>query len=362
MRSKLAKPIALTMGDPAGIGPEIVIKALHAWPSHSATPCWVAGNTAVVQQALQSYSARAQTNAKQLVVVATPELANQQLDLTPQALVLVDDGLDLSTVVSGQVGALAGEASAAAIKCTAKACLQGLASAVVTAPIHKLSIAAAGVDFPGHTELLQHLAAQHMGVSVSDLPVRMLLANPQLQTVLLSIHLSLRQALEQVTYDNLLQTLLLTQQWVPPLARDSATAASGLRIAVAGVNPHAGEGGRFGREEIDIMMPAIDAARDKGLNVSDPLPPDTVYMRARAGEFDVVVAPYHDQGLIPVKYLGVADGVNATLGLPFVRTSPDHGTAFDIAGKDTADASSLLQAMKWAELAAWRQARASTNH
>ena len=356
MQATSPKPMALTMGDPCGIGPEIVVKALYAWAERSATPCWVAGNAGAIEQAMLDHCARSQLGAKQLLSVSTPELANQQLAATPNAIVVVDDGLDLRQLAYGEVSEQAGTAAAAAIACAANACLQGHASAMVTAPIHKLSIAKAGVTHPGHTELLQDVAARHRGVSVHDLPVRMLLVNPHIQTVLLSIHVPLRQALEQVTAANLLQTLLLTQQWVAPRHKPAHQADAGLlRIAVAGVNPHAGEGGRFGREEIDNMMPAIEQARAQGLCVSDPLAPDTVYMRAKAGEFDVVIAAYHDQGLIPLKYLGVADGVNVTLGLPFIRSSPDHGTAFDIAGTGVADASSLLQAMHWAELAAARQ-------
>src|SRR5665647_1525775 len=161
------------------------------------------------------------------------------------------------------------------------------------------------------------------------MPVRMMLANDELRVVLVSIHVSLRDAIAAVTFDNVLQTLRITH--------DALAASLGRvpRIGVAGLNPHAGEGGLFGREEIDIIAPAIAAARLQGLQVRGPFAPDTVFMRARAhngrpGEFDVVVAMYHDQGLIPVKYLGVEKGVNVTLGLPLVRTSPDHGTAFDL--------------------------------
>jgi 4-hydroxythreonine-4-phosphate dehydrogenase len=369
--------MALTMGDPAGIGPEIVVKALYQWHDSSSTPVWVAGSGAVIAQAVAQHCAFVQVQPKPVYVVSTPEEAHAQLLRTPHAVVVVEGAADsapvanpvpsdssapptprdnlsspaLADVVVGQVSAAAGAAAAEAIRVGAQACLQGQACALVTAPIHKLALTAAGIGFPGHTEMLQAMAAQHLGVSVDDVPVRMLLANDELQTVLLSIHVSLRQALEQVTVGNVLQTLQLTQRWMP-----RASGGAPLRIAVAGVNPHAGEGGRFGREEIDVMMPAIAQARAMGMDVSDPLSPDTVYMRARAGEFDVVVAAYHDQGLIPVKYLGVADGVNATLGLPFVRTSPDHGTAFDIAGQGQADASSLLYAMRWAEQAVARSA------
>ena len=204
-----------------------------------------------------------------------------------------------------------------------------------------------GVPFPGHTELLQACAAAHAGVAVEDMPVRMMLANPELKTVLVSIHVSLRQAIEAVTVANVLQTLRITHQ-----AELRATGRP-PHMAVAGLNPHAGEGGLMGREELDILIPALQQARAEGLHVSGPFAPDTVFMRARAkpgqaGEFDVVIAMYHDQGLIPVKYLGVEQGVNVTLGLPLVRTSPDHGTAFDLAGTGKADAASLLAAVAMA--------------
>jgi len=166
--------------------------------------------------------------------------------------------------------------------------------------------------------------------------VRMMLANDELRVVLVTIHVSLRRAIEAVTFDAVLDTLRIAHR---------SAAAWGLaapRIAVAGLNPHAGEGGLFGDEEQRFIAPAIAAARAEGLDASGPFPPDTVFMRARRGAFDLVVSMIHDHGLIAVKYLGVEQGVNVTLGLPFVRTSPDHGTAFDIAGRGLADASSLI--------------------
>ena len=195
--------------------------------------------------------------------------------------------------------------------------------------------------------MLQALAAEHAGLPISALPVRMMLANPALRVVLVSIHLSLADALAAVSFEQVLQTVQITHRAL------SVMLGRPPRIAVAGLNPHAGEGGLFGREEIDTIAPAVAAARAQGLDVTGPHAPDTVFMRARhdatqAGEFDVVVAMYHDQGLIPVKYLGVADGVNVTLGLPLLRTSPDHGTAFDIAGTGRADASSLITAIRMA--------------
>jgi len=219
---------------------------------------------------------------------------------------------------------------------------------LLTAPIHKVALERAGYDYPGHTEFLQALAARAKGVLPVAVPVRMLLANPSLQTVLLSIHVSLRAALDLVTVENLSQTLRMTHDHVPPLhAALRGESRKHPKIAVAGVNPHAGESGRFGDEEQRVMAPAIAAAQAAGIDVTGPISPDTVYMRARQGEFDVVIAAYHDQGLIPVKYLGVDEGVNVTLGLPFLRASPDHGTAFEIAAKGVASPDSLLAALKW---------------
>ena len=228
-----------------------------------------------------------------------------------------------------------------------RAALRGEVAGLVTAPLHKEALSAAGVPYPGHTELLQAEAARHQGVALSAMPVRMMLASDELRTVLVSIHVALRDAIATVTRDNVLQTLHITHQ---ALSRSLGRAP---RIAVAGLNPHAGEGGLFGREEIEVIAPAVATARAQGLDVHGPFAPDTVFMRARStpgqpGEFDVVIAMYHDQGLIPVKYLGVDKGVNVTLGLPLVRTSPDHGTAFDIAGQGVAGAESLIEAVRMA--------------
>jgi 4-hydroxythreonine-4-phosphate dehydrogenase len=240
--------------------------------------------------------------------------------------------LGLDALTWGQVDARAGAAAALCIEAAVAAVQRGQARSLVTAPIHKGAFAAAGVPYPGHTEMLQALSG--------GVPVRMMLANHELRVVLVTIHQSLRRAIDAVTFEAVLATLRLTQ-----------AARVGRRIAVAGLNPHAGEGGLFGDEERTVIAPAVAAARAEGIDALGPFAPDTVFMRARRGEFDVVVAMTHDHGLIPVKYLGVEQGVNVTLGLPFVRTSPDHGTAFDIAGRGTADASSLAAAIRWARQA-----------
>ena len=340
------KPILITMGDAAGIGPEIIVKAFADSPADLAD-CVVLGDVAVLRRASALIAASRQTLA--WPVAQLDSLADAAA--VPPRCIGVLQSCDLPTLPPyGQISAQAGQAAADCIVRAARAVLARQARAMVTAPIHKEALAAAGgwaAAFPGHTEMLQAEAAAHLGQPVSEVPVRMMLANDELKTVLVSIHLSLRHAIEAVTFDNVLQTLRITHQAV------GASLGRAPRIAVAGLNPHAGEGALFGTEERDIIAPAIAAALAEGLNVQGPFAPDTVFMRARnapgkAGEFDVVLAMYHDQGLIPVKYLGVEQGVNVTLGLPLVRTSPDHGTAFDIAGTGRADASSLLAAIRMA--------------
>jgi 4-hydroxythreonine-4-phosphate dehydrogenase len=337
------KPILITMGDGAGIGPEIIAKAFRDAPAELAG-CVVVGDVATLRRAAALMAAPLAWPVAQL-----DSLADAQ-SVPPRCLPVLQKCELLAPVPYGLVSHLAGQAAADCIVWAARAVLAGEAAAMVTAPIHKEALAAAGgwvASFPGHTEMLQAEAAAFLGQPVSALPVRMMLANEELKTVLVSIHMSLRKAIDAVTFDSVLQTLRITHRAV------GASLGRAPRIAVAGLNPHAGEGGLFGSEEQRIIAPAIAAARAEGVNASGPFAPDTVFMRARhapghAGEFDVVVAMYHDQGLIPVKYLGVEQGVNVTLGLPLVRTSPDHGTAFDIAGTGRADASSLRAAIRMA--------------
>lgn len=334
--------LAITQGDSAGIGPEIIAKAFRDAPG-AMRGCFVVGDVATLRRAAQ-YTVRPGVPELPVAVLNSPQEAH---GVPPHCLpVWPLPGLPGPQPL-GQISALAGQAAADCVVWAARAALCGEIAGLITAPLHKEALHAAGVHYPGHTELLQAEAAAHTGVALAQMPVRMMLASDELRTVLVSIHVSLREAIDAVTADNVLQTLLITHT---ALQRSLGRAP---HIAVAGLNPHAGEGGLFGREEIEHIAPAIAAARAQGLHVTGPLAPDTVFMRARhtpakQGEFDVVLAMYHDQGLIPVKYLGVEKGVNATLGLPLVRTSPDHGTAFDIAGQGIADASSLIEAVQMA--------------
>ncbi|HSU24037.1 MAG TPA: 4-hydroxythreonine-4-phosphate dehydrogenase PdxA [Variovorax sp.] len=336
------KPIAITLGDPAGIGPEIIAKAFRDAPALT-RGCFVAGDVATVRAATRMLAVAGRPALPVVVLDSADEVDGAPPDCVPVLQVVAPP----RGVVLGRIGAEAGRVAGACVEWAARAALAGDIAAIVTAPLHKEALAAAGYRYPGHTELLQAEAAAHRGVPVEAMPVRMMLANDELRTVLVSIHMSLRRAIEAVDVDGVLETIRIAHRAL------GAALGRAPRIGVAGLNPHAGEGGLFGTEERDAIAPAIAAARAEGIDANGPHAPDTVFMRARStpgrpGEFDVVIAMYHDQGLIPVKYLGVDKGVNVTLGLPLVRTSPDHGTAFDIAGTGRADAASLIEALRMA--------------
>ena len=333
--------LLITLGDACGVGPEIIAQA---FAQGQANDCCVVGDVAVLRRALRQLGLSLPVVQLDSVAEPTPPgcLPIWQVPGLPR---------DLAELAMGQINAASGAAAAACI-CAAVAAIQsGQAQGLVTAPIHKEAWAKAGVEFPGHTEMLQALAAGVDGnaplVGTALPPVRMMLANEELRTVLVTIHCSLRQAIEQISQDSVFQTIVIAHRALQSFG------IAAPRIAVAGLNPHAGEGGLFGDEEVLHIAPAIAQAQAQGISAQGPFAPDTVFMRARhtathAGEFDLVIAMTHDHGLIPVKYLGVEQGVNVTLGLPFVRTSPDHGTAFDIAGNGQADASSLLAAIRMA--------------
>lgn len=318
-------PFAVSLGDPAGIGPEIALRA-----------CLAPGAARAVLIGAPSVAAR----ARDLVAPGVDLVRLDNIgDRVPEgALGIVATGED-RLCPYGAVSAEAGQAAYDAILRAIELSLSGEAAGIVTAPIHKEALAAAGITFPGHTEMLEEFS----GVRAAGGRVAMMLANDELRTVLVTIHLSLRDAIDQADFAAQMRAMRLAQAGCRAFGIDAP------RVAVAGLNPHAGEGGLFGREEIDIIAPAIAAARAEGIDASGPWPGDTVFMQARRGRFDVVVAQYHDQGLIPVKYMGLEKGVNVTLGLPFVRTSPDHGTAFDIAGQGIADPASMITALQMAD-------------
>ena len=340
---ELTLPIAITPGDPCGIGPEIIAKAWSTAPELT-RGCFVAGDVGLMRRAM------ALVQGAPCFPVCEIESPAQALAVPPRCLPVLQVVPVAPALPWGQIDARAGRLAGEAVLWASRAALRGEVSAVVTAPLNKEALHAAGApydQYPGHTELLQAESARHAGVTLAQMPVRMMLANDELRVVLVSIHLSMREALEAITFDRVSETLRITHHALTPLLGRKP------RIALSGLNPHAGEGGLFGREEIEILQPCVSAARAEGIDVQGPFAPDTVFMRARQRadgqrEFDVVIAMYHDQGLIPVKYLGVEQGVNVTLGLPLIRTSPDHGTAMDLAGQGKADASSMVQAIRMA--------------
>lgn len=315
------RPLAITMGDAAGIGPEIIAKAL----AMGCGPCVVYGSVGVMTDIVARLGLTLQVRA-----VAGPETA-----WFNPAVIEVVDACDLREAPPpGRIDPACGKAAYDALLAAIGAAKAGTVAGIVTAPINKEALAAAGLSYPGHTEIL----AAHGGTA----HVAMMLANDEIRTVLVTIHAALRLAIEQADFAAQMAAIRFAHEG------GRALGISAPRIAVAGLNPHAGEGGLFGSEEVEIIAPAIAAACREGIDASGPWPGDTVFLQARRGRFDVVVAQYHDQGLIPIKYLGLDRGVNLTLGLPFIRTSPDHGTAFDIAGQGIADPASLMTAIAYA--------------
>ena len=318
-------PMAITMGDPCGIGPEIVAKLFA--DDALLPPTLVLGDEALLKRAIQ-FLALPLTVA----VIDSPE----QFQSTPGIINLISLSHLPDDLPFGQLDARAGKAAYDYIRAGIDLALQKRIRAVVTAPINKEALRLADIHYPGHTEIL----ADFSGTK----DFAMMLMNNDLRVILVTIHVSLREAIEQLTVDTELTVIRLAHQAMTQLGIASP------RIAVAGLNPHAGEHGLFGSEDESIIRPAIQQAQAEGIEASGPWPGDTVFMHARQGRFDIVVAQYHDQGLIPVKYLGVDEGVNVTVGLPFVRTSVDHGTAFDIAGTGKASHASLRVAVEQAVL------------
>ncbi|MDZ7670020.1 MAG: 4-hydroxythreonine-4-phosphate dehydrogenase PdxA [Gammaproteobacteria bacterium] len=326
--SSLTLPLAVTLGDPAGIGPEVAARVLAGYHDSGrvpARPLVFIGT----RWALQAGADAAGVILPPLQAVGSPREVREPL-------ALLDLGIDVPDFRYGQVAAECGELSVRAVETAALACLDGSLAGMVTGPIHKEAIHAAGyVDDIGHQEILGRLTGSAWTATM--------LMTPGLRVVHLSTHKSLVEAARYVTRDNVVSKLHLTAQTL------AGWGMPGARIAVAALNPHGGEGGLLGREEIDELVPAVTAARQAGLNVSGPWPADSVFNRAIAGEFDVVLALYHDQGHIAIKVHDFHASTTATLGIPFVRTSVDHGTAFDIAGLGCADPRGLTAAIEAAQ-------------
>jgi 4-hydroxythreonine-4-phosphate dehydrogenase len=323
-------PLALTQGDPSGIGPELTLKAYAARSDAGLPPFFVVADPAQLTRVTRALS----------IDVAIEETSPAgAAEVFPRALPVVPLGRGVAGAF-GQPDRQEAAATILSIERAVESVVKGEARAVVTNPIAKSVLYAAGFRHPGHTEFLGELAARHYRGAYR--PVMMLWAE-ELAVVPITIHIPLAEAPKRLTKELIVETGEI-------VAHDLKTrfGLANPRLAFAGLNPHAGEEGALGREEIETIAPALEALRAKGVNVSGPHPADTMFHAAARAKYDAALCPTHDQALIPIKTLAFDRGVNVTLGLPFVRTSPDHGTAFDIAGKGVANATSLMEAIKLA--------------
>lgn len=320
------KPIlAITMGDPGGVGPEIIAKALaHADVYDQSRPL-VIGERRALEAAI-----RITGRALEVRCIEQPAEAGEHQG----TIDLIDlNNIDIERIGRSKVSAEVGRAAYEYVERATQLALRDEVGAIVTAPLNKEALSEAGWVGVGHTELLARFAG------VPDKSVAMMLASKSLRVVHVSTHVSLRRAIEMVTPERIVTAARLAGE----TARDIV--GRDPHLAIAGLNPHAGEHGLFGSEEQEFIEPAVAQLRAEGWHVSGPLSPDTVFLRAAAGDFDAVIAMYHDQGHIPSKFAGFDDTVNVTLGLPIVRTSVDHGTAYDIAGSGKANEANLLAAI-----------------
>jgi 4-hydroxythreonine-4-phosphate dehydrogenase len=325
--SRAEKPIiGITMGDAAGIGPEIVDKAISYDEIHKICRPVVIGDAHVLAEA---------QNVARTTLAIRPIEAVSQAEFVKGVMNVIDlSNIRIDELKMGEPQAMAGKASFEYIKKAIDLALAEEIDGITTAPISKEALNMAGYKYPGHTEILADLTHSK--------DFAMMFEAGTLRVILVTIHVSLRDAIDLIKKDRVLTTIRLAHESM----RKFGVASS--RIVVAGLNPHAGEAGMFGSEDIKEIAPAVEAAKDLDMNVVGPLPADTVFYRANKGQFDIVVAMYHDQGCIPIKLLGFEVGVNITVGLPIVRTSPDHGTAYGRAGRKlgTGDPTSLVQAIK----------------
>lgn len=329
----MTKPLVITMGDPVGVGPEIIIAASRAGALEELQrPVVVAGDLNALLRACEVFTEEAVVTNGSDVALATDEIRFAGTSLPVCAL----SALSRDQMIYGQPDVAAGRAMADYISWAVARCIDGDAAGMVTAPINKQALQAAGADFPGHTEML----AERCGVD----KVVMMLAGETLKVCLVTTHCALQQVSQSLSMEKILATIRISHD-----SMQRQFGQANPRLAVLALNPHAGEGGIFGDEETRFIAPAIEAARAEGIDASGPHSADTLFHFAVKGHYDAVVCMYHDQGLIPLKLLHFADSVNVTLGLPIVRTSVDHGTAYDLAGTGQASPDSLVAALKMAD-------------
>jgi 4-hydroxythreonine-4-phosphate dehydrogenase len=334
----MAKPLALTSGEPAGIGPDIAITAWLRRNELKLPPFYLLGDRGALAD---------RAKALGLKVEFADSCPDEALTAFARALPVVATG-QAATARPGRPDATSADAAMASIRQAVADVAAGKASAIVTNPIAKNVLYRAGFHHPGHTEFLAELAANG---GLAPQPV-MMLWSPALAVVPVTIHLALREALAQLSTD-----LIVTTARIVVTDLKTRFGLAHPRLAVSGLNPHAGEDGTLGTEDIEIVAPAVDILRAEGIEARGPLPADTMFHEAARKTYDCALCMYHDQALIPIKTIAFEDAVNVTLGLPFIRTSPDHGTAFDIAGTGKANPSSLIAALRLAaRMAAARQA------
>jgi len=319
------KPIiAITMGDPAGIGPEIICKAFQSRDIRKMARPVVIGDSSVMERTIGLLKFPLKLKTISRIGESLPE----------NGIIEVFDLKNISRFETGRPSASAGKAVYEYIKKAVSLAIAKETDAIVTAPINKETLRMAGLPYQGHTEILAELTRTK--------DYRMMLIGGPLRVILVTTHIAIKDVPSMIKRGNVLKTIFLAHDAMLRLGIKRP------KIAVAGLNPHAGEKGIFGREELKEIIPAIGDAKRKGINTIGPLSPDTLFYKAYKGEYDIIVSMYHDQGLIPLKMMAFGKAVNVTVGLPIIRTSVDHGTAYDIAGKGIADPSSLIEAIRLA--------------
>lgn len=318
------KKLAITMGDPGGVGPEIIVRALYCAEIRNYCNPVVIGDHIVMEEAIKLLKLPVK-----LRLIKSPDESRHATGL----IELIDIGM-VKKFEKGKPTAKGGKACVSYIKKAVELTLNKKVDGIVTAPISKEALKMAGFKWPGHTELLAELTGTK--------DYAMMLIGGPLRVILVTIHTSIKGVPTMITKKNVLKTICLAKKACDMMGLKNP------RIAVAGLNPHAGESGIFGDEEIKKIIPAVEEAKKEGIPVLGPYPPDTIFHKAYKGEIDIIVCMYHDQGLIPLKMIAFEEGVNITVGLPIIRTSPDHGTAYDIAWKGIANPSSMLEAIKMA--------------
>lgn len=330
--------IAVTMGDPAGIGPEILAKAFAGPRFHDENRAVVVGDAKILDRAARLLKLPLTVN-----VIHEPEEARFE----PGSMDVLSVTELPEDLPFGALDARAGDAAFRYVEKAIELASAGRVAAIATAPLNKEAMHLAGHKYPGHTEILAQLTGTK--------DYAMMLVTDELKVIHVSTHVSLREAIERAQPERELAVIRLAHESLQKLGVERP------RVAVAGINPHAGENGLFGTEDAENITPAVAAAVEEGIEATGPHPPDTVMMRARTGAFDIVVVQYHDQGHVPIKLMGFDTGVNVTVGLPFFRTSVDHGTAFDIAGTGEADAASLHAALDLARELAGAEGKSDTS-